>query len=300
MPRRRILTTLSAFLTLAAYGGQISGAPEDGQSLTVTDCVVRLIDEAQVPAREAGVIRSITVVEGDKVEVGELLAQLDDQDAQAKLQIAEFEYRASEAQATNDVKVKLARAEAEVMESEFLRGQGTATDLDDEEQKQLRRLLLAPRRARLQISAAELEQEIAKLTSQVKAAQVRAAQAQSERHRVVSPLTGVVAQVYQHAGEWAKPGEPILHVVRMDRLRVVGYVNSDDTAPEEIVGRPVVITIHDRRGLKQEVESKVGFASPVVVTSGQFRIWAEVENRQDKDVWLLRPGLTADMTIQLK
>jgi len=300
MERHSFLIVTFASLVPTTYDGLTVDASADDRWLTITDCVVRLIDEAQVPAREAGVIKSIEVVEGQKVSVGALLAQLDDEDAQAKLKIAESEYRAALAQATNDVKVKLARAEAEVMETEFLRGQGSAADLDEEEQKRLRRLLLAPRRAKLQVSAAELDQTIAELTSQVRAAHVQAAQVQAERRRVNSPLNGVVVQIYQHAGEWAMPGEPILHVVRMDRLRVVGFVNSDDAAPEELLDRPVVSTVFDRRDLKREVNGRVAFASPIVETSGQFRIWVEVENRQEKGAWILRPGLTADMTIELQ
>lgn len=300
MQRHSVLTVLSASLVLTTCGGLTVSASADDRLLTITDCVVRLIDEAQVPAREAGVIKSIEVVEGEKVSAGALLAQLDDEDAQAKLKIAESEYRAALARATDDVKVKLARAEAEVMETEFLRGQGSAADLDEEEQKKLRRLLLAPRRAKLQVSAAELDQNIAELSSQVRAAQVRAAQVQAERRRVNSPLDGVVVQIYQHAGEWAMPGEPIVHVVRMDRLRVVGFVNSDDAAPEELLDRPVAITVYDRRDRKRKVNGKVAFASPIVETSGQFRIWVEVENRQEKGAWILRPGLTADMTIELQ
>lgn len=301
MQPRRFLTMLAASWAITTSSGITEGGTADDHSLTITDCVVRLIDEAQVPAREAGVIKSIEVREGDKVTAGSLLAQLDDEVALAQLKIAESEYQAALAQATNDIKVKLARAEAEVMETEFLRGQGvSAADLDEQKQKQLRRLLLAPRRATLQVSAAELDQEIANLTSKVRATQVRAAQVQAERLRVVSPQNGIVAQIYQHAGEWAKPGEPMVHVVRMDRLRVVGFVNSQDAAPEELLGCPVVITVNDRRELKHRVSGKVAFASPIVETSGQFRIWVEVENRQEKGVWLLRPGLTADMTIELK
>lgn len=299
MPYRIKIAFLACF-TLAAPGSFLSRVLAEDQSLKITDCVLQLIEEAQVPAREPGVIESIEVIEGASVSAGLLLASLDDEAAQANLKIADVDYQAALALATNDIKLQLARAEAEVLETEFLRGQGTIADADDEDKKQLRRLLLAPRRAKLQTSVAELEQELAKLTSQVKEAQVRAAQVQLERRRILSPLNGVVVQVYQHAGEWARPGEPILHVVRMDRLRVVGFVNAEDAAPEELLGRPVLIEVYDRRELKREVRSKIGFASPIVETSGQYRIWAEVENKQEKDAWLLRPGLTADMTIQLQ
>lgn len=294
----RIIIAFLACLTLAAPSGVLSRVLAEEQTLKITDCVLQLIEEAQVPAREPGVIKSIEVIEGASVSPGSLLASLDDEAAQANLKIADADYQAALAQATSDVKLQLARAEAEILETEFLRGQGSATD--DEEKKQLRRLLLAPRRVKLQSSVAELEQQIAKLTSQVKAAQVRAAKVQLDRRRIVSPLNGVVVQVYQHAGEWARPGEPILHVVRMDRLRVVGFVNAEDAAPEELLGRPVLIEVYDRRGLKREVRSKIAFASPIVETSGQYRIWTEVENKQMKNVWLLRPGLTADMKIQLQ
>jgi hypothetical protein len=44
---------------------------------------------------------------------------------------------------------------------------------------------------------------------------------------------------------------------------------------------------------------KIIYISPLVQAGGEYRVWAEVSNRQENGQWLLRPGLNAEMTIQL-
>ena len=48
------------------------------------------------------------------------------------------------------------------------------------------------------------------------------------------------------------------------------------------------------------LDGKIVFVSPLVQPGGEYLVWAEVENKQENGHWLLRPGLTATMTIQLK
>ena len=50
---------------------------------------------------------------------------------------------------------------------------------------------------------------------------------------------------------------------------------------------------------EESFKGRIVFVSPLVEPGGDFRVWAEVENRQAKESveWLLRAGQTATMTI---
>ena len=69
-----------AFVTLAAtlLVGEIPAVAVEAptRALTITGCLVTLIDEVEVPAQEQGVLTNLTVREGDQVTAGQVLATL--------------------------------------------------------------------------------------------------------------------------------------------------------------------------------------------------------------------------------
>jgi hypothetical protein len=82
-------------------------------------------------------------------------------------------------------------------------------------------------------------------------------------------------------------------------LRIEGFVHSSQYDPNEIVGRPVTVTVELARGRRVVVEGKVVYASPLVEAGGDYRVWAEVKNRKVGGQWQLRPGLDASMLIHV-
>lgn len=284
----------------AGQGGAAAGG--DGAYAQLDYCVVTLVDEAEISAREAGVLRSLEARHGALVDQGMKLAQIDDSDAQAAKRAAELEWEVARAEAENDVDVRAAQAAAEV----------AAAEVDESEwvnrkqpgaipETQLRRQRLTRERARLQVEVARMDYRVAGLTADVRGAQVERAQLQIDRREVVSPIDGRVEQVYKHVGEWVNPGDPILRVVRLDRLRIEGFLKASEYSPDEIDGQPVVVTVTLERGRQERFTGKIEFVSEVVEASGEFRVWAEVDNRRTPGAhWLLRPGVEAQMSIQLK
>ena len=65
-------------LVIVAAGPALRGA----EPIPVQSVLIRLIDEAEVPAREAGVLAALSAAEGQLVAEGAELAQLDDRQAQ--------------------------------------------------------------------------------------------------------------------------------------------------------------------------------------------------------------------------
>src|SRR4051794_6930548 len=100
-----------------------------------------------------------------------------------------------------------------------------------------------------------------------------------------------------------------MHIVGLDRVKVKGFVlagGENGSAPGDVFGKDVDITVESAGGKKHTVKGKIGFASPVIEgvgTSRQFRIWAEVQNEKVIDpvtkrvAWKVQPGSVATMTI---
>ena len=264
-------------------------------------CRVSLIEEAQVPGREAGLLVEMNVREGQSVKAGETLGRIDDIKSAALKKVKEKELEAAVEQATNDVNVRFAVKARDVAVKEWqLVERANKNTQGAVAQIEVDKLRLNAQKADLQIEQAKFDMKVAKLTSEVKSAEVAAAEADIQLRQINSPLDGVVVHVYKHVGEWVPPGDPVVHIVRIDRLRIEGFVNAAEYSPGDIVDRPVLVEAVLTRGRKVQFKGKIIFVSPQDQPGGEYLVWADVENRQENGLWLLRPGATATMTIQLK
>jgi multidrug efflux pump subunit AcrA (membrane-fusion protein) len=267
----------------------------------VRSCLVTLIDEAEVSAQEQGVLMDLKAREGDSVVKDTPLAQIDDAQVVAAENVAKYELEAAEAEAGNDVNVRFAQAATDVAYAEYQQALDANRKVPNTHpQAELRRLLLEHRKYTLQIEQSEHELGIAKVSVKAKKAHLEAAHTDVERRKIKAPIDGIVVKRYRHLGEWVRPGDPVYRVVRADRLRIEGFLDANKVSPAQVNGQAVVITVGLPHGRQESFEGKIVFVSPLVEAGAQFLVHAEVVNRQENGFWLLRPGLTADMNIQLK
>jgi multidrug resistance efflux pump len=294
------LLAAMTLVSLTAIRAEAQPATTNNNQIRIRHCVVSIVHEAQVPAEEGGVIRGLPVKEGDEIKQGELLAQIDDTEAQLRRDYAEFEYASAQKEASNDVNVRAARKTKEVAEAEHDEGvEINRKSPGSVSQSELRRLLLTAERSGLQIEVAEMEQDVAKLTEQSKAKQMELANAAIDKLKITSPIDGVVVQKYRHLGEWVQPGEPVMHVVDMQNLRVEGFVDASQYSPQDIKGKKVTIEVSLAGGRIATYAATLNFVSPIVEASGDYRVWADVVNQQEQDFWQLQPGLPADMVVEM-
>ena len=296
-------TSTLSLLTMLMLSGP-SAVTDTSRSLDdafISHCLVSLIDDVQVPAQEAGALVSVLVDEGSLVQEGALLGQIDDRQGQLQKLAAQMERDAALARANDDIEVQYAKASLAVAEAELAQneevnrrspGSITATEL--------RRLRLTKRRTELQIDKSWLDMKVAKMTADVQESAVKLAEENIRRRRILAPLDGIVMTVYRQTGEWVNAGEPVLRVVRMDRLRVEGFVNAAEYNPSEIDSRPVTVEIELARGRRVQFSGQVVLVNPQLQAGNKYRIRAEVENRLDNQHWLLRPGMAAAMSIHLR
>jgi hypothetical protein len=60
----------------------------------------------------------------------------------------------------------------------------------------------------------------------------------------------------------------------------------------------VTIQVQLERGRVERFNTKIGYVSPDVEANGEFRVWAEIDNRASQGgYYLVRPGETATMTL---
>jgi macrolide-specific efflux system membrane fusion protein len=261
--------------------------------IDVQSVVLRLLEEAEVPAQEAGVITGVMVREGQRVKQGELLTQIDDQVARLAAEATKAKYDIARAKATNDVRIRYAQKALEVSEAELRRStESIERFAKSVSQSQLDVEQLTVQKNKLEAEQAAHEQEIATLEMKREESELNAARTQIMRRRIVAPFDGVVVEIYARRGEWAEPGQKALRIVNVDRLKAEGFIRADDAA-EDVVGRPINLVI-EPGGTRNTFTGKIVFVSPEVdPITRQVRIWAEIDNRGGR----LRPGQPARMVL---
>lgn len=348
-------------LSVLVVGGVRASAAEP---IKVQSAFVRVLDEADIPAREAGILATLEVREGDLVRAGQILSRLDDDDAKLAVARAELDLAIADRQAKNSVPIRTAEAllkEAEQDQTQAKLSQRIAalkaendvavrhavksrdaskaefdravqarkafeksisqTELDRlklvlerneleiekakfekvlaDLQQQIEDSLITQQeqiveRLTLSVEQAHLQQEVDELTRDVKTRTLDQAKLQLARRGLRSPLDGEVAEVFRHRGEWLEPGERVMRVVRLDRLKVEGFVDSRAiTSSLRGAAVRVMVTLSDDEKPVQVKGRVVFISSEIDPVNAQVRVWAEVENPD----LLLRPGLPAEMFI---
>ncbi|GDY10442.1 hemolysin D [Planctomycetia bacterium] len=353
----RMLVSLFSILA----GGVLATAAEP---IKVQSAFVRVLDEADIPAREVGVLATLDVHEGDLVKAGQVLSRLDDDDAKLAVARAELDLAIAELQAKNTVPIRTAaallkeaeqdqaqaklshriaamKAENDVAIRHAVKSRDAAkAEYDRAVQArkafeksisltELDRLRLILERNDLEIEKAKFEKDLANLQQQiedssiteqdqiverlklsveqsqsqkevdvltrdVKARALDQAKLQLARRGLRSPLNGEVAEVFRHLGEWLEPGQRVMRIVRLDRLKVEGFVDSREIT-SSLRGAAVRVRVTPNGEDKPViVKGKIVFiSSEIDAVNAQVRVRAEVENPD----LLLRPGLPAEMFI---
>lgn len=286
-------------LALAAVIGiavPIAAAAPDGR-IHVDSVLVKLIDEVDLAARDAGAIEQIAVHEGQTVENGALLARLDDTDAVLGLGKAKLDREIADREANDDVKLRFAKTALELSAKEEQRGLESAAKFSKSvSQTELDELRLTREKAALEVDAATEDLDVAKLTAKLKQNAVEVAENNLAHRRIVAPLAGMVVQIKRQRGEWVQPGDVVIRLVRLDRLRAEAFIDAHSVSGD-LVGRPVTLTVDLPGAPQSQFHGKVVFVNPESnPVNGQSRVWAEIENPQQT----LHPGLTGSMTIDGK
>jgi RND family efflux transporter MFP subunit len=153
---------------------------------------VRSLRSAELALGAGGEIMMIDVREGDRVEAGVLLVEIDKREASARLSAAVSGRRESERE------LEQARREAE--RAATLGGQILAGE--EIEQQASRADTLEARKLRM-------------------GAEISAAKAELSDYRLIAPFAGVIAGRHADLGQWVDPGETVLELVATEEVEVI-------------------------------------------------------------------------------
>lgn len=265
-----------------------------GDGITVSNVILTVSDDVDVPARETGPLASLTVAEGDGVKANVQIGSVASNKAENDVKRAQLEVDLAQRRAKSTFRItggedelKIANTEldrAKDAESKFP-GTVSASDLDA--------LRLAVVQAKQRLAEYQEEFDTAQLVLQVKQNDLVTAQQTLRRHQIEAPISGIVAQVHKRKGEWVKAGDAVVRILKLDELLAVGYIKSQ-LAARFVQGESAVFAVR-LTGLKPiRVEGKIKFVSPEVnPVSGEVLVSVTLNNQDRK----LRPGLSGDLQI---
>jgi RND family efflux transporter MFP subunit len=162
----------------------------------VLDGVIQAVKQSTVSAQASGRIASFSVKSGDKIRAGQVLATIDDREAQVGVQHSQAQINQADAELRN--------AKAQMERTRDLQSQGFVSKA-------------AFDTANTQYQSAQAQSDQA----QAIARQSRIAQGFT---RVTAPMDGWVLQTFAQAGDLAVPGTPLLVVYAPQPLRAVVQV----------------------------------------------------------------------------
>jgi RND family efflux transporter MFP subunit len=236
--RKSLLPLIGVVLTLLLVGQMRSGrgpsfslsaAPAEAAPVVAPKADDRVVAEGRLvtyPGAEVvvatelpGVVIRLTVAEKDRVRKGQVIAELKADDLRAELS----ESRARIAEAEADIRF----AEVDLERAERLLAEKIGTQ-DSADRARRNRDAAAARRETATAAASRLQAVLAKT-------------------RIVAPIDGVVILRSVQPGEHVEPGEPLVTVANLDRLRVEAEVDEFDTGRVSL-DAPVQVTAEGYTG----------------------------------------------------
>lgn len=220
---------------------------------------------SSVAPQVSGLVQRMAVDEGDRVEVGDVLLELDAELPRLELQ-----------------RMLAQQEEAQLMYDDARRLADEARRLIDD-----RNISKTEYDSRLASEAAE-ETRLRQLAAEVRMQRVRL-----DHHTLKAPFSGVIGIKYTEVGQWLNAGSAALQLVQMDPLRVQARIPERYFA-EVRAGTPVTISVDAYPG--DPVEARID--SVVAVTDVSSRSFAARVDIPNTD-YSLAPGMSAHLVFSV-
>lgn len=251
---------------------------------------VKVSRRAELSPQIGGLVVGLPLREGDWVEAGEVVVQLDSRAQRAELASARTAVEAVKAQADEAcLAAELAEKELSRVETLHARGIASEQNLD----------LLSTDRDRTRAACAAARAAVGQAESRVFAAQV-----QLEFTELRAPFAGTVAELTTELGEYITPSPPGLPIPPVVDLLDPGsiYVSApiDEVDAERVqIGQTVRVTVDSRRD--QSFDGTVRRVAPYVLDILEQNRTVEIEVDVDDPQAMIGvlPGTSADVEVIL-
>ncbi len=296
---RTSLLSLSASLVMVATAMAQQPISPGVNEIRAENCMVQYINKVEIPARAEGTLTALHFEEGATVNVGDVLAVIDDTAARLALKLKKAEEKEAILNAANEVYIKdainteeLTSEEAKAYEELHVQ---RAVPRWEMEKKRLEAV-----RAKLKIDVAKMNKSIAEAQMHAKFAEMQIAEYELTRRQVTAPSTGFIENRIAQLGQWVQQGSPIATLIQMDKLRVEGDIDALRYAGQVQPGTPVKVMIYSQASDVLSFDAKLGFVSMEIDLRNRHRVWVEVENKKIGNEWMIKPGMRAEIVIQVQ
>ncbi|TWT80892.1 Multidrug resistance protein MdtA precursor [Planctomycetes bacterium CA13] len=278
--------------------GQPSTSANSGE-IRAENCMVKIINSVDVPAEVEGKLMELKFEEGATVAAGDILAIIDDTQANFGVELKKAEEKEALLNATNEVNLedarnseKLARAEAEAYAE--LRREGAIPFWELEKKR------LEAERGKLKIEVSEMQIQIAKVQFKGKETEREMAEAQLKKYRISAPFDGFIETRFAQFGGWVQPGTPIAKLVQLDKLRVEGDIDALRYPGQVTRGTPVEVLVYREANSDNamSLQGKIDFVSSEIDLRNRYRVWVEIRNQQQGEDWTIKPGMRAEIIVK--
>jgi len=287
----------------AEQAGSGSGQSAASGRIEIADAQVSLIQNTFVAAPIAGVVAEVLITEGEPIEVGRRLVQLDSEQAQTELEAARAAYEAVRLESDNDVNTRYAKRTLEVRQRELEQSMNANRQFAGSiSETEIAKQQLIVDQSRLAIEQAEHELLVARAVSMEKLASSQIVEARLRKYGIEATVSGFVVEIAVQPGEWVEAGKPIVRIISLNPIRIECFVDGRKYGPE-LVGRGIeffptgVEAVPGARQERKGLQGKVTFVSPELnPVTGQARLWATVDNPQ----LTVRAGMRGRLVIAAK
>lgn len=276
----------------------ISGTPGLAEELVVEQVLISVIHSTSVPAQDVGVLTQLLVREGDQVDEGSPLIQLDREEAELNLKRIQREFEMARLEQENTTRRAFAEKSSEVAAAELKRAlEANKKYPETISLTELDRLRLISERARLDSEQAEHEHRILGMQADLKRLEMDQAAYLLKRRTIKAPAGGTILKIEQRVGEWVQPGMALLSIIDTSELRAEAVLTREHRQLP-LLGANVRVEVpgigSENKG---DVEGKISLIHPEIdPVDGSFRVWVNLDNREQK----LRPGDSVVMRIMVE
>lgn len=277
--------------------------------------------EVRLSAKVGGRLASLSVDEGDQVQAGQKVAEIDDIDLKLALAAAEADrgqaraelrlrLAGSRSEDVREARAQVARAEAELdgasrdldrMQGLLDSGSGTPKARDDARSRRdgAAASLQAARERLAKLEAGFRSEEKDSARARLAAAEARIAQLEQQIQdaRVVSPRQGVVTEKLAEAGELVAPGAGLVVITDLQDAWLTVYVGELDLARLRL-GQEAEIRTDDgqtRQGQLSFISSRSEFTPKNVQTRDErVKLVYRLKLRLPNADGLFKPGMPAE------
>lgn len=211
----------------------------------------------------AGRVKDIPVKEGQKVEIGDLLIELNAEALNLRLRQLTLEAENQAEVLAAEAELKQKRHDLVKLEQAFKKGAATKMEIEH---------------ARLDVEISEYRLETSRQVKDVAALKKEELAAEIQEYRLLSPISGFVEKLEVEVGETAKTSENAARLVALDPLWVEAnapMTSFHDLAP----GKEITAVFADG----QKLPAKVVFRGAVADSASEtIRVRLEVANPENR------------------